>query len=105
MNTTERAECGRLAESINLLLPALEQFNRFAGPDLAGAAEDRGTEVLCTLRRNAKLVCASLGASNEPGHWFCGGCGAALVVSAQPNELRPTKMASSTVGSFRTGED
>jgi hypothetical protein len=36
MNTTERAECGRLAESINVLLPALEQFNRFAGPDLAG---------------------------------------------------------------------
>ena len=36
MNTSERAECGRLAEFVNALLPALEQFNRFEGPDLAG---------------------------------------------------------------------
>jgi aromatic-L-amino-acid decarboxylase len=36
METSERAECDRLAHSVNALLPALEQFNRFDGPDLAG---------------------------------------------------------------------
>ena len=46
MNTTERAECGRLAESINVLLPALEQFNRFAGPDLAGPERPKWRRLL-----------------------------------------------------------
>jgi len=33
---TERAECGRLSESIVRVLPALERFNQFDGPDMAG---------------------------------------------------------------------
>lgn len=36
MKTTEHAECERLAHYVNALLPALERFNNFAGPDLAG---------------------------------------------------------------------
>ena len=36
MKATEHAECERLAHYVNALLPALERFNNFAGPDLAG---------------------------------------------------------------------
>ena len=36
MKATEHAECERLAHYVNALLPALEQFNRFDGSDLAG---------------------------------------------------------------------
>ncbi len=36
IKVTERAECERLAPYIDALLPALEKFNRFDGPDLAG---------------------------------------------------------------------
>lgn len=36
MKMTERAQCEQLAQSVKALLPALEQFNRFEGPDLAG---------------------------------------------------------------------
>jgi len=46
MNTSERAECGRLAHSINALLPALEQFNNFDGPDLAGPERTKWRQLL-----------------------------------------------------------
>lgn len=46
MNTSERAECGRLAHSINALLPALEQFNNFDGPDLAGPERTKWRRLL-----------------------------------------------------------
>lgn len=36
MKATGHAECERLAHYVNALLPALEWFNNFAGPDLAG---------------------------------------------------------------------
>ena len=43
---TESAECGRLSESITELLPALERFNRFEGPDMAGAQRARWRRLL-----------------------------------------------------------
>jgi aromatic-L-amino-acid/L-tryptophan decarboxylase len=46
MNTSERAECGRLAHSIDALLPALEQFNNFDGPDLAGPERTKWRRLL-----------------------------------------------------------
>ena len=46
MNPSERAECDRLADSVNALLPALEQFNRFDGPDLAGPERTKWHRVL-----------------------------------------------------------
>src|SRR6516225_4375157 len=46
MNTSERAECDRLAHYFNALLPALEQFNRFDGPDLAGPERTKWRRVL-----------------------------------------------------------
>jgi aromatic-L-amino-acid decarboxylase len=46
MNTSERAECGRLAHSINALLPALEQFNNFDGSDLAGPERTKWRRLL-----------------------------------------------------------
>lgn len=36
MKVTEQAECERLAHYVSALLPALERFNKFDGPDLAG---------------------------------------------------------------------
>jgi aromatic-L-amino-acid/L-tryptophan decarboxylase len=46
MNTSERAECGRLAHSIDALMPALEQFNRFDGSDLAGPERTKWRRLL-----------------------------------------------------------
>jgi aromatic-L-amino-acid decarboxylase len=44
--TTEAAECERLADSVKALLPALERFNRFDGPDLAGPQRHRWRALL-----------------------------------------------------------
>ena len=46
MNQTEHAECDRLSDYINLLLPALEQFNRFEGPDSAGPERHKWQRLL-----------------------------------------------------------
>jgi aromatic-L-amino-acid decarboxylase len=46
MNTSERAECGRLAHSIDALMPALEQFNNFDGSDLAGPERTKWRRLL-----------------------------------------------------------
>jgi aromatic-L-amino-acid/L-tryptophan decarboxylase len=46
MKVADHAECERLAQSVTSLLPALEQFNRFDGPDLAGAARIKWRELL-----------------------------------------------------------
>ena len=46
MNTSERAEWGRLAHSINALLPALEQFNNFDGSDVAGPERTKWRRLL-----------------------------------------------------------
>src|SRR5579864_6199184 len=43
---TERAECGRLSESVAVVLPALEAFNRFDGPDNAGVRRARWRTLL-----------------------------------------------------------
>jgi hypothetical protein len=51
--TTEAAECERLAESVKALLPALEQFNRFDGPDLAGPQRARWRDCSISLYPNA----------------------------------------------------
>ena len=42
----ERAECGRLLESISGLLPVLERFNQFEGADMAGPLRDRWRKLL-----------------------------------------------------------
>ena len=42
----ERAECARLAESVSTLLPALEHFNQFVGPDIAGPERARWRALL-----------------------------------------------------------
>jgi hypothetical protein len=36
MKPIEQAECEQLSHFVNALLPALEQFNKFDDPDLAG---------------------------------------------------------------------
>jgi hypothetical protein len=41
MSSTERAECDRLAHYIDMLLPALEKFNGFDGPDSVGPESDK----------------------------------------------------------------
>ena len=41
MNFRDRADTERLAEAVRRLLPALEEFDRFAGPDPAGRARDK----------------------------------------------------------------
>lgn len=46
MNPTERAVSDRLTDCINLVLPALEQFNRFDGPDLAGPERPKWRRML-----------------------------------------------------------
>ena len=38
--------------------------------------------------------CPKCGSENPIGKKFCGDCGAALVVNAQPDELRPHRVAS-----------
>jgi hypothetical protein len=43
----EQAECDRLSPYIHALLPVLEKFNRFDGPDLAGT----GARELAQLAR------------------------------------------------------
>jgi aromatic-L-amino-acid/L-tryptophan decarboxylase len=46
MKVADHAEFERLAESVTSLLPALEQFNRFDGPDLAGPDRMKWRELL-----------------------------------------------------------
>lgn len=46
MNPTERAECGLLAHYINGLIPALERFNSYEGPDSAGSERTRWLQLL-----------------------------------------------------------
>ena len=46
MNPTEHAECDRLTDYVNQLLPALERFNRFDGHDSAGAGRDKWQRLL-----------------------------------------------------------
>ncbi len=46
ISATERAECDRLAHYINTLLPALEQFNNFAGRDSAGPERPKWRRLL-----------------------------------------------------------
>jgi hypothetical protein len=53
MNTSERAECGRLAHSINALLPVLEQFNNFDGSDVAGPERTKWRRLLDQPLQNA----------------------------------------------------
>lgn len=43
---TDRAECSRIAESVEALLPALERFNRFEAPDRSGSGRQMWSAAL-----------------------------------------------------------
>src|SRR5215469_2195785 len=46
MDSTEKAECGRLANYLNAVLPALEQFNSSDAADVAGPQYSKWRELL-----------------------------------------------------------